>query len=234
MQNTSKNVNVSVMIERARPLHNENQPDRTARLFDALGPPVLYGNPEGPFTRRLLEIQEVVEMPETPQVVYVGSSTHVDVATAFGRENVVHVDPDESACKVLESNGYLAEPYSLEDYVPERQFDVLVALNTYGRPSVKRINRVLKPGGLAISDNKTRWANNLSKMKNMELLGGIPDYRVTDSQWLDSEWLKRVYLVASKGVILPAMKENPASDLQKNINPNSLYVFQDQRPTSTG
>ena len=117
-------------------------------------------------------------IPLGSSVVYPGSATDTNVAHVYGKDNVEHVDPAAGACEALLAHGYRATAERIEDHIPEKPYDLLVALNSYGRLDQAALERLIRPGGHAIVNNHTEWAHDLSAMGELlELIGAIvPNY----------------------------------------------------------
>lgn len=137
----------------------------------------VFGDEDDAFVSRLRSLKDALDVPDDAKVVYSGSSTHVGVARVFGKENVVHVDPEEEACDALSAAGYIAEALKIEDYHPEKKVDVLVGLNSYGTPNEEAIKSIVKPGGLIVVNNYTHWASELNQLEGVTLKAALlPSY----------------------------------------------------------
>jgi len=148
--------------------------------------PEIYGDEDDSLVLALREIAEKFEIPRDAEVVYPGSATHVGVARVFGAEHVVHVDPDSSdagIAEVMVDAGYRFAEVSIEDFTPDKPADVMVAWNSYGEPTTEIINRIMKPGGMIITNNWTHWAARLSELPNVSLEAAIlPAIGTDDAQ----------------------------------------------------
>ena len=137
----------------------------------------VFGDEDDVFVTRLKSLKDALDVPDDANVVYSGSSTHVGVARVFGKERVVHVDPDEEACGALRSAGYIAEELQIEDYHPKEKVDLLVGLNSYGTPDEEVIKNTVKSGGWIIVNNYTHWASELSRLEGVSLKAALlPSY----------------------------------------------------------
>jgi hypothetical protein len=150
--------------------------------------PEVSGDTDDGFVNSLRTIKQVLDVEDGASVIYPGSGVHAGVARVFGKEYVVHVDPDGDACKTLDDNGYVAVQSTIEDYAPHESADGIVALNSYGAPSEELIDLLVKPGGFVVANNYTHWASALSKMdKTLELVGAMmPAYQLADTEFVDS------------------------------------------------
>lgn len=168
------------------PLTDAEVLDRLRELRDKK--PEIYGDEEDAFVLAIREIAERFEIPLGAEVIYPGSATHVGVARVFGKENVVHVDPDSSKegyADVMEGEGYHFAEVGIEGFTPEEPADVMVAWNSYGEPSSEIVTQTMKQGGIIITNNWTHWATRLSKLPNLQLEGAIlPAINVDDAQLL--------------------------------------------------
>lgn len=110
-------------------------------------------------------------------VVHPGSGTHVGVARVFGKEHVVHVDPDNGVIGALTASDYRAELSKIEEYNPREKAGLMVALNSCGVPDREMLSRVLEPGALIISNNYSGWAKELAGIEGTALVGAVlPSY----------------------------------------------------------
>lgn len=145
-------------------------------------------NENDDFVISLGNLKSHLDLADGVAVIYPGSSTHLGVVKVFGKESVTHVDPDVGVCDSLNSKGYFAVPSKIEDFVPDHQVDVIVALNSYGVPNSEIISRLVVPGGLIIANNYTHWAAALSKLEEVTLESGIfPDYSPNIGNFLDAD-----------------------------------------------
>lgn len=146
----------------------------------------LSGDMDDSFVTTLRGIKDWLQIPDDATVIYPGSSVHVGVARVFGKENVVHVDPDEIAARSLSGADYMAVESTIEEYIPEEPVDVMVALNSYGKITDTILERLLKPGGLVIANNYTHWAHDLSEMPGVTLESAVlPSYGDVNASYLE-------------------------------------------------
>ncbi len=132
---------------------------------------------EDEFTGSLRAIRDHLDLPEHPSVIYPGSSTHIGVARVFGKENVIHVDPDERATNTLSNHDYRVAVQGISDYEPAKPSDLMVALNSYGELGEDDVDRLIKGGGYLITNNYTNWAGDGMRLKNLSLVGAfLPSY----------------------------------------------------------
>lgn len=144
----------------------------------------LYGDEDDGFVRSLRRIKQDFAIARGSSVLYPGSSTHVGVARVFGKEHVIHVDPEEGAVRTLRAAGYLAVQQRVEDYAPAAPADVLVALNSYGSPTAEAIERQVRFGGMIIANNWTSWAHELNQLSShTRLLAAIlPSFNAPEAE----------------------------------------------------
>lgn len=187
--------------------------------------------------RALNEISIFVDIPEDASVLYPESSTHVDVANFFGKDKVVHVDPNSLVCSALINYDYIAVQTRVEEYEPEELFDVLVAINTSSKLSPDKLDNLVKPGGIVIANNTTKRATDLLDGGN-QLVGAVkPDFRVNDTEYVRQKVAPKtpLELVGElRDTLLLGPGEDHRGALQAGDSSNGLYVFKKTGPTSTG
>jgi hypothetical protein len=184
----------------------------------------VFGDTDDSFVDSLKIIMESLGEKMGVSVIYPGSGAHVGVARVFGKEYVVHVDPDTDAFDALNNNGYAAVKSTIEDYMPAEPADGMVALNSYGTPSKELIGRLVKSGGFVVANNYTHWASELAKMgETLELVGAVmPDYHPHDSEFVDVSKIPEGATEIDKEYILV--------DRDANVKPGTpeiqtLYLF---------
>lgn len=146
-------------------------------------------NPDDPFLGPLQTIREHLELPDDVSVAYPGSATHTTVAEFFGKDKVVHIDPDEGTCKALRASGYQAVAQTIEDYIPTEPHDLIVTLNSYGTLTEEKVRQVVKPGGYIVTNNYTYWAGELAAMTDtVELKAAIlPAWSDASAKFIEGE-----------------------------------------------
>jgi hypothetical protein len=185
------------------------------------------------FVESLQSIRDKLDLPENAEVIYPGSGDHIGVARVFGRDHVVHVDPDEHAINVLEHHGFKAVAEKISDYSPRDRSDAIVALNSYGRLTEEDVNRLLKDGGYLVTNNYTGWANDAASLENLSLVGGmIPSY--SDGAYYEGDDLPegatdivtRYYRFPKEGGVFPAKEGEPGAEPDRSARyPSGLFVF---------
>lgn len=209
------------------------------RLVEVMGAgheqsqPELFGDTEDDFVQTLRRLKEELSIPNGASIVYPGSSTHVGVARVFGSKNVIHVDPDESACQALIDGGYNATPVGFEDFYPDEPVDGIVALNSYGVPDKESIRRVVKPGGFIVTNNYTHWADELTKVEGVNLVEAVlPDYHDDNAIVYRGDDIPRqatglgfTYIKVENGTISKGTVEDHTFADQVPNYPDALFVF---------
>lgn len=197
--------------------------------------PEVFGDDEDEFVIALRKLKQQLGMNDTSVVIYPGSGTHVGVARVFGKDNVIHVDPDVGSTEVLAERGYLAAASRVEEYSPVKPVDAMVALNSYGVPTAEMVTRLVKPGGYVIANNWTHWAADLAKFgETLELRGAVmPTYQTPDAKFVDAEELpqgvtdivKQFFVIESGGSMKPGTPEEHAYIDESATYPDALFVF---------
>lgn len=195
----------------------------------------VFGDTDDSFVDSLKTIIHSLGEKKDVSVIYPGSGAHVGVARVFGKEHVVHVDPDTDAFDALNNNGYAAVKSTIEDYMPNAPADGMVALNSYGTPSKELIGRLVKPGGFVVANNYTHWASVLAKMgETLELVGAVmPDYQLHDSEFVDNSKIPKGATEIDKAYILvdrdanvkPGTPDNFTIQNESPRYPDALFVF---------
>jgi hypothetical protein len=146
-----------------------------------------YGDEDDEFVVQLRNIAHKLGIRKDVSVIYPGSHAHAGVARVFGKEHVTNVDPDADAMEAMKKSGYSTVELPIEAYIPERPAGLVVALNSYGIPTRKVMDRLVAPRGYVVANNWTGWAHNLSGMKGYEIIGAImPDYTRPEAEWVDA------------------------------------------------
>jgi hypothetical protein len=194
----------------------------------------VFGDTEDEFVSKLRELKEVLDIKDGAAVIYPGSSSHLGVARVFGREHVVHVDPDKRAALALDEAGCTVVQAGIEDYHPEKPADVMVALNSYGSPSEAMVGSLIKPGGWIITNNYTEWAHEISELPGVKLEAVVlpyyssPDAKIVtgseipeDATDISTEYLK----ISRSGKIEAGTKEDHNIANQAARHPDALFAF---------
>lgn len=216
-------------------------PEEAARLASVLNrlrdePKELevYGDEDDAFVVQLRNIAQKLGISQDVSVIYPGSHVHVGVARVFGKEHVTHVDPDADAMRAMQKAGYSVVELPIEEYIPEQPAGLVVALNSYGQPTRKVMDRLLVPGGYVVANNWTGWAHNLSGIKGYETVGAImPTYSSPEAAWVDSADLpddsagkERVYYKMAPGepMSIGTPDDHTYAD-DEYRNADALFVF---------
>lgn len=195
----------------------------------------ISGDLDDSFVTALKGIKDLIGIKPDASVIYPGSSTHVGVARVFGKEAVTHVDPDERVKVALEESGYRGVTSGIEQYVPDEPVDVIVALNSYGKPDADIISRLVKPGGWIIANNYTGWARDVNTVPGLELKAAVlPTYMDSNRQLLQGDEIPpdatedvAYYMKMSpEGKITPGtVQDHTISDVSARY-PDGLFAFQ--------
>ena len=194
----------------------------------------VYGDEDEGFADSLRQLTERFDIhPEA--VLYPGSSKHAGVGRVFGQDKVVHVDPDTNAMEVMASHGYAVQAGRLEDYLPERQFDLIISYNA-GTLEPPELERLLVPGGYVIANNWHGSANNLSFDGHFRLLGAvlpsIHDGTVRDvDEATDGLGTTRL-AVTREGEVVSGddIDESTMSVMENEKSPDGLFLFKHEEP----
>ncbi len=225
------------------PLHIRMREGVRSRIFgdrpELPEPPQIrevVADPDDSIIKSLTMLKERLQIPDDARVVYPGSDTHVGAATVFGKENVTHVDPDESAALSLAKYGYLAKAENIEDHMPTKgPYDVMFALNSYGQLDREGFARLVKPGGLILANNYTHWAHDIPE-SGIELVGAIlpnmyaeeAEYTTEAAKLKDSTDIVHEYIRISPGGKVELFNEpTPGAFADESARyPDALFVFQ--------
>ena len=223
---------------------NPNNPEHTSAADDEAlmallrntlsRKPEIFGDEEDEFVMALRDIASCLRLGSDVSVIYPGSSTHAGVARVFGKDHVQHVDPDEGAMDVMSAHGYKTTISTIEEYAPTEQADVMVALNSYGEPTLEVIERLVKDGGYIIANNYTRWAYSIMKTGTAELVGAvIPDYRMPTAELVEKDKIdpsatdiSTSYIILEDGgAVKEGTPENHSFADERAKYPDELFVF---------
>ena len=209
-----------------------NAPISEAAIFQ----PEIHDDENGPLVEKLRMIRQWFDISEDSTVVYPGSATDIDVARVFGKNNVTHIDPDSAACQALVEHGYAAVSSRIEDYAPAIPFDVMIALNSYGRLSQGEVARLVRPGGYIIANNYTGWATDLKGFNDVvQLVGAVlPSYGHDDAELYlgadipagAAEMTTRYYILPPGGGIKAGTRDNHTFTDDGPVYPDGLFIFQ--------
>lgn len=176
----------------------------------------VYGDEDDDFVLAICAIAGHFDI-DHQRVLYPGSNAHAGVARAFGKDRVLHVDPDPNAIKALVKAGFEAVESTKEDYTPEEPFDVIVSYNA-GTLEPPEPQRLLTPFGFVIANNWHGSANRMVKYKDFTLRGAIlPSF--TDGAIVMGE-------AAAEGLGIQPVEVEGAWELPQS--PDGLFVFQRQ------
>lgn len=196
--------------------------------------PELFGDEEGALTSALRALKEELKIPDGARVAYPGSATDIRVASVFGKDNVIHVDPDEAACVALEDAGYYAANVEVEFFHPYDPLDGIIAINSYGAPTEGVIKRIVKPGGFVITNNYTHWAKELAEVPNVELVASImPNFYSEEAKLLWGEDIpdeatdlaEEYWTFGRDGRVKRGTAEDHSYTGASPIYPDALFVF---------
>jgi hypothetical protein len=194
----------------------------------------LSGDEEDDFVQSLRRFKEQFHIPDDAKVIYPGSSTHVGTARAFGKDNVVHVDPDDRAVGVLEGHGYKAVARGISEYTPDEKSDVIVGLNSYGILSQEDVERLLNDGRYLVTNNYTNWAHEAAELENLSLVGAMLPRYEEGGVFLEGEDIPenatdivtRYYRFPKEGGVFPAKEGDPGALPDESARyPDGLFVF---------
>lgn len=219
-----------VPVDYSRPA-NEEPP---TGFFEQVDKYELGGDMDDSFVTTLRGVKDWLQIPDDANIVYPGSSAHVGVARVFGKENVVHVDPDEIAVRTLTSADYAAVKSTIEEYKPVEPADVMVALNSYGSITADVLERLVKPGGIVIANNYTHWAHELSKLPNVTLESALlPSYMDENASYVEGDdipdgacdLVMQYWRISREGSVELGTPANNTFAEESPKYPDGLFVF---------
>lgn len=194
----------------------------------------LRGDEDDDFVQSLRTFQRQFNVRQDANVIYPGSSTHVGVARAFGKNQVTHVDPDIGAAKALHQHGYKVIDKKIEDYEPDEKGDVVVALNSYGNLTQAEADRLIKEGGYLVANNYTGWANDAAHLENFSLVGAMLPAYAEGGTFLEGEDIPQgatdivtnYYLFPPEGGVKRVTADTPGASPDESARyPDGLFVF---------
>ena len=160
-------------LQGIRRLARGNQEAVGANGTEELSLRLYGGEADDSFVKRLQLVVETLGLDIGDlSVLYPGSSTHIGVASVFGKEHVTHVDIDPDATRLLQEEGYASVLGAVEQLVAPEKYDVFVSYNS-GTVNKEELERLLNPGGLIIANNWHGSANELFEQSGCELIGVV-------------------------------------------------------------
>lgn len=196
----------------------------------------VYGDTDDDFVIKIRELTEHFNL-HPQNVLYPGSNQHAGVARVFGRDRVMHVDPDAASMETMSKEGYQVDANRVEDYKPGKQFDLIVSYNA-GTIEPDEIERLLSPTGYVIANNWHGSANRMATYKNFRLMGAIlpsiHEGTVVDSDTaVQGLGTTRIGVIPG-GIIVTgeAVDEATMSVFDNKNSPDGLFLFQRREEVS--
>lgn len=224
------------MSEHASPNPSNNDPI-VARIAELLAKgkestSEVYGDTDDEFVIKVAELTEHFNL-HPQRVLYPGSSQHAGVARVFGKDKVVHVDPDANAIAVMAKEGYQTQAGKVEEYESDQQFDLIVSFNA-GTVEPNEIERLLTPSGYVIANNWHGSANRMSSYDNFRLLGAVlPSYHdgtiVDGATAANGLGVTRMAVTPGGEIALSEdIDETTMTVIENENSPDGLFLFQRQ------
>lgn len=185
---------------------------------------------------RMKQIRALVDTrPELlglAHVIYCGSASDASFADVLGKQ-MVHVDPDQDALRLLEAEGYKIAPQEIEEYVGGHSdpIDLFVSYNS-GTVSEEEIVAI-REGGFVLANNWHDSANMLSRDPRFRAICAVSQ-KGSILELSDAEaklGYMEIAILPGGSVIfdqakISALKPGGATILEEPVNTETIWLFQ--------